>query len=96
MQLEERNGSTGAGLSKWEAAIGNLEDARVAFDVLARAVDDAVYLDEDAYSHVAPTAQYTKVIQVFLLCYLPAGSRPGQSSSLLELYPAPSSCSSDI
>ena len=64
MRLEERNGSSAPGLSKWEAAVGNLEDARVAFDVLARAVDDAVYLDEDAYSHVAPTAQYTKVIQV--------------------------------
>ena len=49
---------------RWEAALGNVEDARVAFDVIARAVDDAVYLDEDAYKQVLPTMQFTVRIQV--------------------------------
>lgn len=52
--------------SRWEAAVGNLEDARVAFDVIARAVDDAVFLDEDAYKQIMPTMQYTVKIQVCL------------------------------
>lgn len=51
-------------MRKWDAAVGNIEDARVAFDVIGRAVEDAVYLDEDAFNQVAPIAQFTKVIQV--------------------------------
>ena len=31
----------GEALGRWEAAVGNLEDARVALDVVARAIDDA-------------------------------------------------------
>ena len=49
---------------RWEVSIGNLEDARVTFDVIAKAVEDAVYLDEDAYKEVAPIMQFTKVIRV--------------------------------
>lgn len=52
-----------AAVHRWEAAVGNLEDARVAFDVIARAVDDAVFLDEDAYKQIMPTMQYTVKIQ---------------------------------
>ena len=63
-------------MSRWEAAVGNVEDARVGFDVIARAIDGAVYLDEDAYSQVAPTAQFTKVIQV---------SNPTQEHSVANL-----------
>ena len=51
-------------MRRWEAAVGNLEDARVAFDVIARAVEDAVYLDEDAYQQVLPTMQFTVKMQV--------------------------------
>lgn len=31
----------GEALGRWEAAVGNLEDARVALDVVAKAIDDA-------------------------------------------------------
>ena len=87
---------------RWEAALGNVEDARLATDLwvperqcpcttcpenlpqgyqhyrgscivpdqnlgqcrLSRAVDDAVYLDEDAYHQVQPKVAYLKTIQV--------------------------------
>ena len=32
---------TGEALGRWDAAVGNLEDARVALDVVAKAIDDA-------------------------------------------------------
>ena len=51
-------------VSRWGGAVGNLEDARVALDTLARAIEDAVYLDEDAYTQVAPIMQYQRTIQV--------------------------------
>lgn len=44
--------------------MGNLEDARVVLDTLAQAIEDAVYLDEDAYNQLLPTMQYTRVIHV--------------------------------
>lgn len=50
--------------SRWGSAVGNIEDARVALDTLARAIEDAVYLDEDAYNQVAPVMQYQRAIQV--------------------------------
>lgn len=53
--------------SRWGEAVGNIEDARVALDTLARAIEDAVYLDEDAYNQVAPVMQYQRASQV--LCY---------------------------
>ncbi len=49
---------------RWETSVGNVEEARVTFDVIARAIEDAVYLDEDAYREIAPTMQFTKVIRV--------------------------------
>ncbi|KAK9807229.1 hypothetical protein WJX73_010919 [Symbiochloris irregularis] len=51
------------GPDRWDLAVGNLEDARVAFDVIARAVEDAVYLDEEAYKQVQPTMQFTVRLQ---------------------------------
>jgi hypothetical protein len=50
-------------LGRWEAALGNIDDARLATDMLSRAVDDAVYLDEDAYHQVQPKVAYLKTIQ---------------------------------
>lgn len=44
--------------------MGNIEDAKVALDVIARAIDDAVYLDEDAYNQMLPLQQYTRTIEV--------------------------------
>lgn len=62
--------------SRWGQAVGNIEDARVALDTLARAIEDAVYLDEDAYHQVAPVMQYQRASQVLhhscvfaLVCY---------------------------
>ncbi|EIE18949.1 hypothetical protein COCSUDRAFT_59874 [Coccomyxa subellipsoidea C-169] len=49
--------------SLWQAAVGNIEDAKVALDVIARAIDDAVYLDEDAYNQMIPLQQYTRTIE---------------------------------
>lgn len=53
-------------MDKWVVAVGNLEDARVVLDTLAQAIEDAVYLDEDAYNQLLPTMQYTRVVQVWL------------------------------
>jgi len=50
--------------SRWGTAVGNIEDARVALDTLARAIEDAVYLDEDDYNQVAPVMQFQRTIQV--------------------------------
>ena len=51
-------------VSRWGEAVGNIEDARVALNTLARAIEDAVYLDEDAYNQVAPVMQYQRTMQV--------------------------------
>lgn len=61
---EQRQDSLAPGeVSRWGAAVGNIEDARVALDTLARAIEDAVYLDEDAYNQVAPVMQYQRITQ---------------------------------
>jgi len=51
---------------RWSSAVGNIEDAKVAVDIMARAIEDAVYLDEDAYNQMIPMQQYTRTIEVFL------------------------------
>ena len=66
--------------SRWDAAVGNMEDARVAFDALAKAVDDGLYLDEDAFNAVQPIHQYTTRIQV---C---AGSNPASATRCCPPY----------
>jgi hypothetical protein len=60
-------GAAAEAMGRWDAALGNLEDARVALDVIAKAIDDAVYLDEDAFRQVAPVAQYARQLQVWTL-----------------------------
>ena len=54
-------------VSRWGEAVGNVEDARVGLDTLARAIEDAVYLDEDAYNQMAPVMQYQRTMQVLQL-----------------------------
>ena len=61
-------------VSRWGEAVGNIEDARVALDTLARAIEDAVFLDEDAYNQVAPVMQYQRTMQVLHPCLLPFGT----------------------
>lgn len=59
----EDNDAADGGLGRWDSALGNVEDARVALDTLSQAIEDAVYLDEDAYNQLLPAMQYTRVIQ---------------------------------
>jgi hypothetical protein len=59
--------------------VGNIEDAKVALDVIARAIDDAVYLDEDAYNQMIPLQQYTRTIEVL-------------TSASLHPHPAANAC----
>lgn len=54
---------------RWSSAVGNIEDAKVAVDIMARAIEDAVYLDEDAYNQMIPMQQYTRTIEVSFPCY---------------------------
>ena len=49
---------------RWSSAVGHIEDAKVAVDIMARAIEDAVYLDEDAYNQMIPMQQYTRTIEV--------------------------------
>ncbi|KAK9865823.1 hypothetical protein WJX84_007156 [Apatococcus fuscideae] len=53
----------GERLDRWDAALGNAADAQVALDVIERAIDDAVYLGEDAFNQLLPTQAYTRTIQ---------------------------------
>ena len=41
----------------------------MAVDIMARAIEDAVYLDEDAYNQMIPMQQYTRTIEVSFPCY---------------------------
>lgn len=51
-------------LDRWHSAVGHIEDAKVALDVIARAIEDAVYLDEDAYNQMLPIQHFTRTIEV--------------------------------
>mmetsp|Transcript_21531 Transcript_21531/g.38359 ORF Transcript_21531/g.38359 Transcript_21531/m.38359 type:complete len:209 (-) Transcript_21531:114-740(-) len=51
------------GMGRWNTALGNVADAGVALQQLKHALDDAVYLDEDAYNGVASLSHYTRTIQ---------------------------------
>ncbi|KAK9867917.1 hypothetical protein WJX84_004434 [Apatococcus fuscideae] len=50
-------------LDRWDAVLGNAADAQVALDVIERAIDDAVYLGEDAFNQLLPVQAYTRTIQ---------------------------------
>ena len=64
--LDRREHKTVA-MNRWQEAAGNLEDARLAFDSIASTINDAIYLDEDAYNQMTPVQRYTETIQVRLL-----------------------------
>ena len=64
-----------AGPSRWDEAVGNLEDARITFDRIASTLNDAIYLDEESYDQMTPVMRYTETIQVAKLC------SPGQISN---------------
>ncbi len=74
---------------RWSSAVGNIEDAKVAVDIMARAIEDAVYLDEDAYNQMIPMQQYTRTIEVSFPCYphtelYPFRPQPGCKASRLH------------
>jgi hypothetical protein len=56
--------SASAPLSRWPAALGNIEDARVRAATLAAALDGALWLDDDALEAAAPAAATARTIQV--------------------------------
>ena len=45
---------------------------------MARAIEDAVYLDEDAYNQMIPMQQYSRTIEVPLSCSSPSVIIQGQ------------------
>ena len=47
---------------------------------MARAIEDAVYLDEDAYSQMIPMQQYTRTIEVPLSCSSPIVAMQAQTT----------------
>lgn len=48
----------------WGAAIGNLENAKLALDTLKSLVSDAVFLDEEAFSNASALSMYQQRIQL--------------------------------
>lgn len=64
-ELDNREDKNVVG-SRWQEAAGNLEDARLGFEMLARLVDDAIYLDEEAFNQMTPVMRFTETIQVGL------------------------------
>ena len=48
----------------WGRAAGNIEDAKIAVEALKTLVQDAVYLDEDAYSGALNASSYQSRLQV--------------------------------
>ena len=58
------------GMDRWGGAIGNVEDAKVTLATITRAIDDAVYLDEDSFNQMVPIMQYQRSLQVGNVMYL--------------------------
>jgi hypothetical protein len=56
--------SAGSGGSDWQAAIGNMENAKLALDTLKSLVSDAVFLDEEAFTNANTLSLYQQRIQV--------------------------------
>ena len=50
----------------WGRAAGNIEDAKIAVEALKALVNDAVYLDDDAYSGALNASAYQSKLQVWL------------------------------
>jgi hypothetical protein len=48
----------------WNAAVGNVETAKLALDTLRGLIADAVFLDEDAYTNAATLQHYHQRLQV--------------------------------
>jgi hypothetical protein len=53
-----------AGSADWQAAVGNVENAKLALDTLKTLVSDAVFLDEEAFTNATTLSLYQQRIQV--------------------------------
>lgn len=53
-----------AGTRDWGPSLGNLESAKLALDTLRGLIQDAVFLDEDAYTNATTLQLYQQRIQV--------------------------------
>ncbi len=62
----------------WGRAAGNIEDARMTVEALKSLVNDAVYLDEDAYSGALHVSSYQSKLQVGIR---PHGGSQGHAPS---------------
>ena len=61
--MQARPASNSSLPDRWGTAVGNLEDAKVSLATLAHAIEDAVYLDEDAFTQMQPVAQIQRTTQ---------------------------------
>ena len=61
--MQARLASNSSPPDRCGTAIGNLEDAKVSLATLAHAIEDAVYLDEDAFTQMQPVAQFQRTTQ---------------------------------
>lgn len=62
--LPREPGEAGTSSIDWPAALGNVENAKLALDALQGLVADAVFLDEEAYTNAATLQQYQLRLQV--------------------------------
>jgi hypothetical protein len=53
-----------AGSTDWQAAVGNVENAKLALDTLKTLINDAVFLDEEAFTNANTLQLYQQRIQV--------------------------------
>jgi hypothetical protein len=56
--------SSSAGSTDWQAAVGNMENAKLALDTLKTLINDAVFLDEEAFTNSNTLQLYQQRIQV--------------------------------
>lgn len=59
-----RDPTSTASTRDWGPAIGNLENTKVALDALRGLINDAVFLDEEAFTNVSTLQMYQQRIQV--------------------------------
>ena len=52
-----------AGGADWQAAVGNMENAKLALDTLKTLIGDAVFLDEEAFTNANTLSLYQQRIQ---------------------------------
>ncbi len=64
MQPLQSQGASPPVPQRWAEALRNVEAAQRQLDDLARQLDSALYLDEEAWRQALPQAQFTAALQV--------------------------------